>query len=154
LLLCLAARMMTHAAAQPQQQQQQDSTPSLDQPAISSTDTAAASEAQPSFFFLPPFAPKSRCWAPGASPHLRMSIPGILAAKEASKSYADNPELLFDGSWCVHRSSLLQLLLEGFCSVASLAFLRQPCMHTQVLAQSGSSPDSTGTARQLGPLGA
>jgi hypothetical protein len=55
------------------------------------------SKQHPAFFWPVPIA--ERCWAPGKTPHLAVSLPAIFEAKAAGQSYAANPDLLFDGFW-------------------------------------------------------
>jgi hypothetical protein len=89
-LLILTAVTLGLATAQ-----QEHSIP-VGQPSSRSS-SSATSKLQPKFLW--PRQTADRCWAPGTTPRLDVSLLGILDAKVAAESYTADPGLLFDGYW-------------------------------------------------------
>jgi hypothetical protein len=101
LLVCLMAVVCcTSAAAQQTPNTAPAPGAALPDPAQSSKDIPDGSDdtsSPPKFFWPAPIA--KRCWAPGTTPQLSMTVLGILDAKEESEAYIKDPNLLFDGYW-------------------------------------------------------
>lgn len=99
LLACLlAVTFCTDASAQtpdtalpgtamPDPAQSNDSTP----------DSRDDTSPPPKFFWPTPVA--KRCWAPGTTPQLSMTVLALIDAKAASDAWTQNPNLIFDGFW-------------------------------------------------------